>query len=121
VISHFPTLRRPTTELRILGTLPKDFIVANNKLGGLSILETESVRFGGEYGEYASGVKDGTVISYVDKNVEVLSHCTRFGIETPWKPDASYVTEGVKFFNFNGNGSWFQDEFFPEGCTSIDA
>lgn len=93
----------------------KDFIVANNELGGLSVKESSSYRYEGEYGEYSMGIKDSTVIGYIDKTVPELSRCTRFGVETPWKPGGSMSIEGIKFFNFDS----------PEGaidhCTAIDA
>ena len=94
----------------------KDFIVANNKLGGLSIKESKSLRYEGEYGEYGMGIRDSTVIGYVDKTVPELKMCTRFGVETPWSPNGFMSVEGIKFFNFDKSGTGQIDH-----CTAIDA
>lgn len=101
----------------------KDMISANNGEGGLSILETFSLRYEGEYGQYATGISDSITIGYIDDTVPELSSCTRFGVETPWKMSGHMVTEGIKFFNFDKNGSHsgFGFEFDPTGCTAIDA
>ena len=103
----------------------QDFIVANNELGGLSFKESKSWRYGGEYGEYASGIYDGTVIGYVDDTVPELAKCTRFGVETPWKKDGQMKIDGIKFYNFDKprNDTTPDDitEEDIEWCTAIDA
>ncbi|CAG5091675.1 Oidioi.mRNA.OKI2018_I69.PAR.g13192.t1.cds [Oikopleura dioica] len=91
----------------------KGFIAANNILGGLSVKESSSGRYEGEYNQYGMGIRDSTVIGYIDKNVPELSLCTRFGIETPWKPAGHMSIEGIKFHNF--------DEGEGHNCVAIDA
>ncbi|CBY18098.1 unnamed protein product [Oikopleura dioica] len=91
----------------------KGFIAANNILGGLSVKESSSGRYEGEYNQYGMGIKDSTVIGYIDKSVPELALCTRFGIETPWKPAGHMSIEGIKFHNF--------DEGDGHNCVAIDA
>ena len=94
----------------------KNFVAASNRFGGLSILEGDSWRYGGEFGEYSMGFEDATVIGYIDPDVPELAQCTHFGIETPWEPHAAATFHGVHFFNFDGDWPW-QNDF----CTAIDA
>ena len=93
----------------------KNFVVANNILGGLSFKHSFSWRYGSEYDQYFTGIQDSTVIGMVDTNVPELSLCTRFGIETPWSADGAMKTDGVDFFNFNETGGEI------DHCTAIDA
>ena len=95
-----------------------DFVVANNRLGGLSFKESFSWQHGGEFGQYFNGIVDGVVIGYADETLEELNStvCTRFGVETPWKPHAAMMVDGVKFFNFDKNEGRSHDF-----CTAIDA
>ncbi|CBY36829.1 unnamed protein product, partial [Oikopleura dioica] len=102
----------------------KDFTVANNELGGLSILETRSLRDGGMFDEYFTGIIDSKTIGYIDATIPELSLCTRFGVETPWKPDGQMTVDGIKFFNFdvsyeddeNVEPGWCSDSSYKFDC-----